>query len=302
MFVGIIVAGGLLAGCGGATTDTALPSESSVTPTTTVDTTTTEQVVVPDRRHGNRTHQIWPEVWSQHGPGVQSWEYKVNCNDASGSGMDCFLSDLTSVVVTTPAGERIELEKDFNINDFSGEVTRRWVRYGPKDGSLPEPGDYTFSYWRASDLVYEQSVLYDSGVISYPTGVRWKRSGQDIVVEWIPPPEAASGMRYKVLVWPVVNPPDVPISQVFDWDADLGVLQGVPLLEASRYRLNVAIFFSDGYAYSDYVIFEWPTLTTGFKPVFASVVVEARSGREVDEDVGDLLLLEVFCNEIGSYI
>ena len=257
-FVALIVAGNLLAACGGATTDAALPSESSVTPTTTVDTTTTEQVVVPDRRHGSRTHQIWPEVWSQHGPGVQSWEYKVNCNEDSGAGMECFLSDLTSVVVTTPAGERIELEQDFNINDFSGEVTRRWVRYGPKGGSLPEPGDYTFSYWRGSDLVYEQAVSYDSGVISYPTGVGWKRSGQDIVVDWIPPLEAASGMHYKVLVWPVVNPSDVPISQVFDWNATSGLLQDVPLLEGTSYRLNVMIDFSDGYAYSDDVFFDWP--------------------------------------------
>ena len=259
-FVAVIVAGNLLAACGGATSDTALPSESSVIPTTTVDTTTTEQVVAPDRRHGSRTHQIWPEVWSQHGPGVQSWEYKVNCNEDSGSGMECFLSDLTSVVVTTPAGERIELEKDFNINNFSGEVTRRWVRYGPKDSSLPEPGEYTFSYWRGSDLVYEQSVPYDAGVISYPTGVGWKRSGQGIVVWWIPPPEAASGMHYKVLVWPVVNPPDVPISQVFDWNATSGLLQNVPLLEGTSYRLNVMIGFSDGYSYSEDVFFDWPPL------------------------------------------
>ena len=259
-FVAVIVAGNLLAACGGATSDTPLSSESSVTPTTTVNTTTTEQVVVPDRRHGDRTHQIWPEVWSQHGPGVQSWEYKVNCHEDSGSGMECFLSDLTSVVVTTPAGERIELEKDFNINNFSGEVTRRWVRYGPKDSSLPEPGEYTFSYWRGSDLVYEQSVPYDAGVISYPTGVGWKRSGQGIVVWWIPPPEAASGMHYKVLVWPVMNPPDVPISQVFDWNATSGLLQNVPLLEGISYRLNVMIGFSDGYAYSDDVFFDWPPL------------------------------------------
>ena len=39
-FVRIIVAGGLLAACGGATTDTALPSESSVTPATTATPTT----------------------------------------------------------------------------------------------------------------------------------------------------------------------------------------------------------------------------------------------------------------------
>ena len=76
-------------------------------------------------------------------------EYKVNCGDASSHEQACFLSDLTSVVVTTPAGELIELEKDFNTNDFSGEVTRRWVLYGPEDGDLPLRGDYVFSYQRA---------------------------------------------------------------------------------------------------------------------------------------------------------
>ena len=242
-------------------------AEDAVVQQTVDNNTTTEQTVVPNRGHGNRTHQIWPQVWSQHGPEVQSWEYKVNCNEDSGSGMECFLADLTSVVVTTPAGEKIELDKDFNINDFSGEVTRRWVRYGPKDGSLPEPGDYTFSYWRGSDLVYEQSVPYDSGVISYPTGVGWKRSGQDLRVWWIPPPEAASGMHYKVLVWPVGPTSDMPISQVFDWNGTSGLLQDIPLLEGTSYRLNVMIAFSDGYAYSDDVFFDWPPLvntsTTG---------------------------------------
>jgi len=61
--------------------------------------------------HGDRTHGIWPQVWSQHAPSIQSWEYKVNCGDASSHEQACFLSDLTSVVVTTPAGELIELEK-----------------------------------------------------------------------------------------------------------------------------------------------------------------------------------------------
>jgi|GEM_PF-635902 len=257
---------------------------SEYAPTTTEAPTTTDQAVLPDRGHGDRTHQIWPEVWSQHGPGVQSWEYKVNCNEGSGSGMECFLSDLTSVAVTTPTGEKIELEKDFNINDFSGEVTRRWVRYGPKSGSLPEPGDYTFSYWRGSELVYKQSVPYDSEVISYPTGVEWSRSGQNIVVDWIPPPEASNGMFYKVLVWPVLNPPDVPISQVFDWDATSGVLQEVPLLEDTSYRLNVAIYFSDGYAYSDDVIFEWPAP----KPSGFPRVCQAWAGIQNRPDLSEL--------------
>ncbi|MCI0851721.1 MAG: hypothetical protein J4O01_06655, partial [Chloroflexi bacterium] len=54
---------------------------------------------LPGRTHGDRAHGIWPQVWSQHAPSVQSWEYKVNCGDASTHEEACFLSDLTSVVV-----------------------------------------------------------------------------------------------------------------------------------------------------------------------------------------------------------
>ena len=73
-------------------------------------------------------------------------------------------------------------------------------------------------------------------------------------------------MHYKVLVWPVVNPPDVPISQVFDWNATSGLLQDVPLLEGASYRLNVMIGFSDGYAYSEDVFFDWPPLAAPTTP------------------------------------
>lgn len=213
---------------------------------------------LPGRMHGERTHGIWPQVWSQHAPDVQSWEYKVNCGDAHSHTESCFLSDLTSVAVTTPSGEIIELEKDFNTNEFSGEVTRRWVLYGPEDGDLPQKGEYVFSYNRGLELVYEQIVPYDSGVISYPTDVGWKRSANDIVVNWNPPPEAADDMHYKALIWQVEDTPELFISDVFDWDATTAVLRDVPMIVGGRYSLNVAIFFDDGYAYSEYVIFEWP--------------------------------------------
>lgn len=213
---------------------------------------------LPGRTHGDRTHGIWPQVWSQHAPGVQSWEYKVNCGEASSHTDPCFLSDLTTVVVTTPSGELISLEKDFNTNEFSGEITRRWVLYGPEDGHLPERGDYVFSYNRGEELVYEQVVPYDSAVISYPTGVGWERSGSDLVVEWTPPSEAIAGMHYKAIIWQVEDTPELFVSDVFVWDADSGVLRDVPMIEGGKYSLNVALFFDDGYAYSDYVIFEWP--------------------------------------------
>jgi hypothetical protein len=213
---------------------------------------------LPGRDHGDRTHGIWPQVWSQHAPSVQSWEYKVNCGEASSHTDPCFLSDLTSVRVTTPSGELIELEKDFNTNEFSGEITRRWVLYGPQNGNLPEKGEYVFSYSRGDELVYEQAISYDSGVISYPTGVEWKRSADDIVVTWDPPPEASEDMHYKALIWQVDDTPELFVSNVFEWDADTAVLENPPMIVGGKYSLNVAIYFNDGYAYSDYVIFEWP--------------------------------------------
>jgi len=219
-----------------------------------------ENVQLPDRMHGSRKYGIWPQVWSQHAPEVSSWEYKVNCDQADSHEDPCFLSDLTTVSVATPSGEIIELEKDFNTNAFSGEVTRRWVLYGPSDGELPEKGEYVFSYRRDAELVYEHVVSYDSEVISYPTNMQWKRVGNDIEVDWTPPPEAAKGMHYKALIWQVEDTPELFVSNEFDWDASTAVLHDVPMIEGGKYSLNVAIFFDDGYAYSDYVIFEWPEL------------------------------------------
>ena len=79
------------------------------------------------RQKWSRRYDIWPQVYSQNGPDFSSWEYKVNCGSDDG----CFLSDLPAVNVITPANEVIPLDRDFNTNSFSGEVTRRWVKNGP---------------------------------------------------------------------------------------------------------------------------------------------------------------------------
>lgn len=216
----------------------------------------------PDpRMEGDRLHSIWPQVWSQHAPGVKSWEYKVNCNGSSqveSHTVPCFLSDLTAVNVEAPDGSVTELDFDFNTNEYSGEITRRWVKYGPPEGSLPERGDYIFRYWRGDELAYEQAIPYASDTISFPTGVQWRRAGDDLVVDWTPPPEADSSMSYKAIIWQVEDTPPVLVSKLLDWDALSGVLEDVPLIEGGSYSLNVALYFSDGYAYSDYVIFDWP--------------------------------------------
>jgi hypothetical protein len=91
--------------------------------------------------NNSNNNEIYPQVWSQHQdggaePDIRSWEYKVNCANGATSHTDfCFLSDLSSVTVTDPNNNVIALDKDFNTNLFSGEVTRRWVKYGPSNGS-----------------------------------------------------------------------------------------------------------------------------------------------------------------------
>lgn len=212
----------------------------------------------PDpRMDGQRLHKIWPQVWSQHAPDVASWEYKINCGQASSHTEPCFLSDLTAVNVVAPGGSVTELDFDFNTNEYSGEVTRRWVKYGPPEGELPARGDYTFRYWRDGALAFEQSIPYLSEPISYPTGATWQRDGGDLKVNWSPPPEADDSMHYKALIWQVGDTPPILISKELEWDASSGVLEDVPLLDGGSYSLNVAIYFSDGYSYSEYVIFDW---------------------------------------------
>ncbi len=215
----------------------------------------------PDpRMDGQRLHGLWPDVWSQHAPGIKSWEYKVNCagkNPPTSHTDPCFLSDLTAVNVEAPDGTITELDYDFNTNEYSGEITRRWVKYGPPEGKLPEKGDYIFRYWRGQELAYEQVYPYASDPISYPTDVTWERQGDDILVNWTPPPEADSSMSYKTLIWKTEHDGKT-ISKLLDWDASSGVMEDVPLEEGVEYSLNVAIYFANGYAYSDYVIFDWP--------------------------------------------
>lgn len=212
----------------------------------------------PDpRMEGNRLHDIWPQVWSQHAPGVKSWEYKVNCGLANSHTDPCFLSDLTAVNVETPSGSVTELDFDFNTNEYSGEITRRWVKYGPPEGTLPEPGDYIFRYWRGDELTYEQAVPYRSEPISYPADVEWRREGDDIFVEWTAPPEVDSSMSYKAIIWQTDDSPPITVSKQFDWDETSGVMEDVPLSAGGSYSLNVAVYFADGYAYSEYILFDW---------------------------------------------
>lgn len=201
--------------------------------------------------------QIYPEVWSQHSPLGESWEFKVNCFGIYSKLEECFLWDLDLVQVITPTNSRYHLKKDFNVNNYSGEVTRRWVLYGPANESLPVSGNYTFLYSKHNTTIYTQTISYAQSKIAYPTNVKWSRKANDLYVTWTRPFGVDKTMNYKVIIWNEYGTPQSFVSKVFPWDAQEGTLQSVPFIEGGNYSLNVAIFFKGGYAYSEYVKFTW---------------------------------------------
>ncbi len=178
----------------------------------------------------------------------------MNCFGEFDTLETCFLFDLTRVTVVDPEGTEFDLNKDFNINTFSGEVTRRWVLYGPPAQGLPLPGEYRFQYYRDAELMREQTVEYEPEVADYPRNVSWYRDGNDLVVSWDPPEGVKTGMWYKVLVFPEARE---LISLQFDWDVNEARLENVPLEDGDQAELNVAIFFSGGYAYSENSPLTW---------------------------------------------
>ena len=197
---------------------------------------------------------VYPEVWSSNGYDGQTYEFKTNCDSDYATLNECFLWDVTRVVVVHPDGAGFSLRKDFNINSYSGEVTRRWVLYGPAGEGLPVQGEYRFVYFKGDEVALEQTVRYEPEVIGYPKQVTWTREGDDIHVTWDPPLNVKSGMWYKVLVFPEDG--DL-ISQTFEWDADSATLSDIPLDEGDRAEVNVAVYFRGGYAYSEYVPLKW---------------------------------------------
>lgn len=203
---------------------------------------------------------LLPEVWSQNGPDGASYEFKVNtfqCPLLKSKLERGFLWGLDQVRVVGSDGRTYDLYKDFNVNEYSGEVTRRWVIYGPPGAGLPLSGEYRFEFIRDSQVILTRSKKYTQSNISWPTDVGWERRGGDLYVEWTPPDGAKASMWYKVLVWSRDDTPELFISQVFKGDARDAVLEDVPFVEGGLYVLNVAIFFNTGYAYSEMYDFTW---------------------------------------------
>jgi len=202
--------------------------------------------------------KITPEVWSGNSPqNGETYEFKVNCWGEYHKLEDCFLYDLDAVRIVGPDNKIYDLNKDFNVNSYSGEVTRRWVLYGEPNSKLPESGRYAFEFIKDNKTILTRTVDYVQSEISYPTNVSWKRMGNDLYVEWIPPEGVQKGMWYKVIIWNQPDTENLFISDTFDWDARSALMKNVPLLDGGNYSLNVAIFFSNGYAYSEYKIVTW---------------------------------------------
>lgn len=196
----------------------------------------------------------YPEVWSSNAFDGQSYEFKSNCVGEFEELETCFLWTVTALIVEAPDGTRFELNKDFNINDYSGEVTRRWVLYGPVGAGLMPAGDYRFHYYEGEQIVLTQTVDYTPKTIGFPEDIKWIREGDDLVIEWTPPEGTDSEMWYKVLLFP--DGGNV-ISDVIDWDASSARLPDIPLEDGATGTLNVAIYFRGGYAPSQYLPFTW---------------------------------------------
>ncbi len=206
---------------------------------------------------------LYPQVWAQSSPYGDGYEFKVNDASFETDELEVgFLSTVDRVVVTDPQGREYELERDYNINEYSGEVTRRFVLYGPQDSFLPETGEYRFDFIIENEIILSMNQDYVQSYLRYPTNVTWERMGDDVHVEWTPPPGLTMENWYKVLIWSIDDTPDVFVSLSFEGDATSGLLEDVPFIEGGKYQVNVAVYSDVGYAYSYRHNFIWDNEAT----------------------------------------
>jgi hypothetical protein len=198
---------------------------------------------------------IYADVWSGNMPGGQTYEFKVNCNGDYSSLETCFLWDLEAVKVTTPSGKVYELEKDFNIQSYSGETTRRWVLYGQPGEGLPESGAHLFTFYRDGQPVLYREVPYTLSVVPMITQVKASQEGKDLRVTWEPPASWTSDMSYKVIVYRSNTWEGV--ASMSYWETSDVVLEAPPFTAGEGYRVTVALYESNGYSSSEDVYFTW---------------------------------------------
>ncbi|GEM_PF-1980201 len=196
---------------------------------------------------------VYPEVWSDNNPSGQTYEFKTNCVGNYPKLEDCFLWNITRVEVTGPDG-KWQLKKDFNINNYSDEITRRWVLYGPAGAGLAKSGEYNFTYYQGNEEKLIQPVKYTPEILDYPTNVKWRREKNDLIVSWAPPKGMKPGYWYKVIVTQANKP---LISLSFEWDATEGRLKNLPLQEGEKAEVNVAAFFLGGYSSPKSQTMQW---------------------------------------------
>lgn len=199
---------------------------------------------------------IHPEVWTKNGYDGASYEYKVNCGSNYTKLEQCFLWDITRVVVASPSGTPYDLKKDFNVNSYSGEITRRWVLYGPGGGGLPQAGRYTFTYYKDSTLELTQTVDYSPEIVNPPSNITYTRNGADITISWQAPAGISSTMWYKPSIDPPGNERQI-ITKVIAWDRTSALLENPPVSTGEQLEINVAIFFPGGYAYPQPITITW---------------------------------------------
>jgi hypothetical protein len=208
-------------------------------------------------------NRLYCQVWSENSPYGQRTEFKVNWdirNDKVNNYedlIDCWLFEMDDVKVTAPDGSVHTLNKDFNINNYSGEVTQRWVLYGAAGLTLPPSGNYIFQFFQGGDIVVEKTVKYTQSSIEYPTNVRASRQGTDLLVNWDAPANVNRQMWYKIIISNYWDTPALFISESFNWNANSGIMPNVPFIEGGNYTLNVALYFDEGYAFSQYYNFTW---------------------------------------------
>ncbi len=183
----------------------------------------------------------YPQVWGNEDPGgVLSYEFKTNCT-ADYTVLDtCFLWNLTDVTVTAPSGMIFHLRKDFNSNQYSGEVTRRWVLYGPPNSGLPQSGVYTFTYYKNGKVVLVQKVNYTQSIVPPATNISAVQNENSLYVSWQPPAGLVGG-GCKVFVSRNSSTGFI-YSQPVSCDSDHVTLSDLSLLvPGERYEVTVMI-------------------------------------------------------------
>ena len=208
------------------------------------------------------TSRVNCQVWSENSPYGQRTEFKVNWDPAhvpqnEEELMNCWLYEVEEVTVTAPDNSVHRLNKDFNINSYSGEVTQRCVIYGAEGLNLPPTGEYVFSFFQDGEIILQKTVNNVQETIGYPTNVQMGQQESTLYVNWTAPSEVDESMWYKVIGNGQYNNEYVFFSLIFEWNVSEAFVPNMPCIAGGEYQVNVALFFESGYAFSEYINFTW---------------------------------------------